>query len=315
VDDDPNKKNPLDFVLWKPSKPGEPAWDSPWGRGRPGWHIECSAMSSRHLGRSFDIHGGGKDLVFPHHENEIAQSEAAWQQKFVRYWMHNGFVNVDEEKMSKSLGNFFTIRDVVKEYHPEALRTFLLSTHYRSPINYSTRNLEEATGRVEYMYETLLKVDQAIAAGGPDGKDECPDTARVREAIRTAMDDDFNTAAALGHLFELFRTANDWVAKKKKTPGRIQTLAAMREVFADAAKIFGVLERNPGEVLAEIRERDVRRLSVDTAYVEARIRDRAAARAARDFAAADGFRKELEEKGIALSDTPEGTTWRIIRKA
>ncbi|MBM4353488.1 MAG: cysteine--tRNA ligase [Deltaproteobacteria bacterium] len=315
VDEDPNKRNPLDFVLWKPAKPGEPWWESPWGRGRPGWHIECSAMSARHLGETFDIHGGGKDLVFPHHENEIAQSRAASGKEFVRYWLHNGFVNVDQEKMSKSLGNFFTIRDVLALYHPEAIRMFLLSTHYRSPINYSARNLDEATGRIEYMIETVGKVEAALADGGPEGGEAAADVARVRGAIGEAMDDDFNTAAALGHLFELCRAANDWVARKRKTPGRIETLSAIRKVLAEAAGIFGILERPPATVLSEIRDRDVARLGLDVVDIERVIAERWAARQAKDFARADALRTELSARNIDLMDSPQGSTWRVRRQA
>jgi len=312
---DPNKRNPLDFVLWKPSKPDEPAWDSPWGRGRPGWHIECSAMSGRHLGETFDIHGGGKDLVFPHHENEMAQSRAASGKRFVIYWMHNGFVNIDQEKMSKSLGNFFTIRDVTAIYHPEAVRTFLLSTHYRSPINYSARNLEEATQRIEYMYETLANLHAAIEMGGVEGDNLHPDTIGVEEAIEAAMDDDFNAAAALGHLFELFRAANDWTKKKRKLKGRLTTLRRMAEVMSKAGAVFGILERPPAEVLAEIRERDIRRLNLDVEFIERTIQERTQARKNRDFETADRIREELAETGIGLMDGPSGTAWRVMRTA
>ena len=313
VGEDLNKKNPLDFVLWKPSKEGEPKWDSPWGPGRPGWHIECSAMSARHLGETFDIHGGGKDLVFPHHENEIAQSEAASGKKFVNYWLHNGFVNIDQEKMSKSLGNFFTIREVLKKYHPEAVRTFLLSTHYRSPINYSAENLDEASSRIEYMYETLDKLDRAIAGGGNPGNNLYPDTDKVRQQIIDAMDDDFNAAAALGHLYELFRAANDFVTRKRKLQGRINTLEAMRAVIGEAASIFGILEKEPRQMLAEIRDRDVARLELDVDWIESKVTQRIDARKAKDFALSDAIRDELAACRIAVMDSPEGTSWRVIR--
>ena len=315
VGTDSNKRNPLDFVLWKPSKEGEPSWDSPWSAGRPGWHIECSAMSARHLGDSFDIHGGGKDLVFPHHENEIAQSKAASGADFARYWLHNGFVNVDQEKMSKSLDNFFTIREVLKHYHPEAVRAFLLSTHYRSPINYSTRNLEEATGRIEYMYQTLASLDEAIASGGNEGDNLHPETDTVRQQISTAMSDDFNSAAALGHIFELLRAANDWTKKKRKLVGRITTLKAIREVVTEAASIFGILERPPQEALDEIRGRDVARMGLDVSWIEGRIEARTTARKERDFAQADTIREELAAKQVAVMDNPQGTTWGVIRSS
>jgi cysteinyl-tRNA synthetase len=310
---DPNKRNPLDFVLWKPSKEGEPSWDSPWGTGRPGWHIECSAMSAEHLGETFDIHGGGKDLVFPHHENEIAQSTAASGKEFVRYWMHNGFVDVDQEKMSKSLGNFFTIREVAKLYHPEALRTFLLSTHYRSPINYSDQNLAEATGRIHYMYQTLATLDAAIEMGGNEGDNLYPEAEKVRAEIVKAMSDDFNAAAALGHLFELFRAANEFTRKKRKLAGRITTLRRMRKIISEAGAIFGILEREPATVLAEIRERDVLRLGLDVSFIESKIEARIQARKDKNFAAADAIRDELQAINVALMDSPTGTEWGIIR--
>lgn len=313
VETDENKKNPMDFVLWKPSKPGEPSWESPWGTGRPGWHIECSAMSATHLGETFDIHGGGKDLVFPHHENEIAQSEAASGKDFVNYWMHNGFVNVDSEKMSKSLGNFFTIADVLEIYHPEAIRTFLLSTHYRSPINYSNRNLEEATGRIEYMYETLDKVNQAIEMGGVEGPNLYPDLEKRLAGFAEAMDDDFNTAAALGHLFEMFRFANDLTTKKKKLPGRINTLTEIRRAMAQIASILGILEEEPVTVLEELRTRDIKRLKIDTSAVNALLEERSQARVNKDWARADEIRHELARLGVTVMDSLTGTTWKVIR--
>ncbi len=314
VADDPNKKNPYDFVLWKPSKPGEPEWASPWCQGRPGWHIECSAMSATHLGVTFDIHGGGKDLVFPHHENEIAQSEGASGELFVRYWLHNGFVNVDAEKMSKSLGNFFTVRDVLKVYHPEAIRMFLLSTHYRSPINYTSRNLDEATGRIEYMYQSVQKLDEALLEEGPDGPALVDGLQEKLGSIDVAMADDFNTAAALGHLFDLLRTANEVLARKKKTPGRTATLKQIRQAVTSAAEIFGILERPATDVLAELRQKDVARLNLDVSDIEAAIVRRTEARANKDFAASDAIRNELLEKGIALMDSAQGTTWGVVRK-
>ena len=212
VDVDERKNDPLDFALWKASKPGEPAWESPWGPGRPGWHIECSAMSMKHLGETFDIHGGGKDLVFPHHENEIAQSEAATGKPFARYWLHNGFVNINNEKMSKSLGNFFTLRDVLAQVKPEVLRFFLASSHYRSPIDYSDQSLTEAKAGLDRLYRVKEKAESCRAAGAapssvPEGEEFDP----LRNAparFAEAMDDDFNTAAALGHLFDAVRALN-----------------------------------------------------------------------------------------------------------
>ncbi|MBM4370467.1 MAG: cysteine--tRNA ligase [Deltaproteobacteria bacterium] len=317
VEDDPHKKDPMDFVLWKPAKPGEPAWESPWGPGRPGWHIECSAMSRTHLGETFDIHGGGKDLVFPHHENEVAQSEAAsGHSPFVRYWMHNGFVNINAEKMSKSLGNFFTIAEVLERYHPEALRLFLLGTHYRSPLNFSDAILEETTARLEYLYETLLAVDEAVAAGGPEGGShpglELLDG--VSSRVREAMDDDFNTAAALGHLSELARLANETVKSRRKTPGRLEVLRKVREVASTVSSIFGILARPPAKALEEIRRLDCHRRCVDPSDVEACIRRRAMARQEKDFAASDRIRDDLAGRGVQLMDTPAGTAWKLLKR-
>jgi cysteinyl-tRNA synthetase len=313
VEADPNKRNPLDFVLWKPSKPGEPTWDSPWCAGRPGWHIECSAMSCRHLGEVFDIHGGGKDLVFPHHENERAQSMAATGRKFASYWMHNGFVNVDEEKMSKSLGNFFTIRDVTRIFHPEAIRMFLLSTHYRSPINYSNRNLEEATGRLEYMAESLQALRAEVAAGGVEGENLCPDVKGLEAQFEEALEDDFNSAAALGNLFELFRLANEWSKKKRKLPGRLTTLKLMAEVLARCTGTLGILQAPPERLLDGIRARDIVRLALDVPRIEGLIAERNRARQEKDYAQADALRTQLSGMGISLMDGPQGTAWKVDR--
>ncbi len=317
VDEDPNKKSPMDFVLWKPSKEGEPAWDSPWGPGRPGWHIECSAMSKAHLGVTFDIHGGGMDLVFPHHENEIAQSEAATGvSPFVRHWMHNGFVNIDSQKMSKSLDNFFTISDVLDRYHPEALRLFLLGTHYRSPLNFSDQNLEDATARLEYFYETLQLVDAALEAGGPEGGEILG--ARVLDGvvdrIEAAMDDDFNSAQALGYLSDLAKLANETVKRKRKNMGRIETLRRIREIFGTVGTIFGVLSRDPVTELAEICRLDCGRMGINPVEIIATIKRRAAARTNKDFAESDRLRDKLCECGIVLMDSLLGTNWKVSKK-
>jgi cysteinyl-tRNA synthetase len=318
VDDDPNKRNPMDFVLWKPAKPGEPSWDSPWGKGRPGWHIECSAMSMKYLGAGFQIHGGGKDLVFPHHENELAQSEAAsGTQPFVRWWMHNGFVNVDQEKMSKSLGNFFTIEEVLKKYHEEALRLFLLGTHYRSPLNFSSQNLDEASARLEYFYETLAAVRGAIAAGGPEeGAMLFPEVLdQFLPRVDAAMEDDFNSAAALGQLSDLMRAANEAVKMKKKTPGRLAALRKVELLLAEVAKIFGVLGSAPEAALLRVRDLDCARLGVDPAQVEVVIAQRTAARAEKNFAESDRLRDSLLATNVMLMDGPDGTRWKIQKAA
>ncbi|GMV38929.1 MAG: cysteine--tRNA ligase [Myxococcales bacterium] len=318
-EEEARKRNPMDFALWKASKPGEPMWDSPWGNGRPGWHIECSAMSVTNLGAPFDIHGGGKDLVFPHHENELAQSEAGYRKEFARYWMHNGFVNVDNEKMSKSLGNFFTIRDVLERYHPQVVRTFLLSTHYRSPINFSDKALDEATRRVMYVYETLEKLDRVLAeeaalGDGTTREPELPDLVKgLLPAFHEAMTDDFNTPKALAALADVMRFANELADRgKKKAPHKAPTLRAIRDRIATIAEVLGVFHLDPATVLAEIQAQLVGRLGVPQEAVEERVAARVAARVAKDWAGADAIRAELAALGVEVMDTPSGTCWKVL---
>jgi cysteinyl-tRNA synthetase len=307
-----SKRDPLDFALWKGAKPGEPAWDSPWGKGRPGWHIECSAMTLEHLGAPFDIHTGGKDLVFPHHTNEIAQSAAALSERlepedFARYWMHNGFVELDNEKMSKSLGNFFTVKDVLRRHDAEGLRLFLLGTHYRNPINFSDGLLADAERRLGYLYETLEKADRIAAGAAP-----APATSAWIEEGRAALDDDFNTAAVLGILADAFTVANaDADRKGKKSP---EDRAALARFARDARSLgaeLGILQRPVAVALEALRARAVLRRGIDPALVETRIAERAAARAAKDFARSDAVRAELAAMGVALMDGPSGTTWKV----
>jgi len=285
VEVDPNKRDPMDFVLWKAAKPGEPAWESPWGPGRPGWHIECSAMSADLLGRHFDIHGGGQDLQFPHHENEIAQSEGANGCTFVNYWMHNGFVRVDNEKMSKSLGNFFTIREVLEKYDAEVVRFFILRAHYRSPLNYSDAHLDDARGALTRLYTALKNAPPE--ADAPDWKQP----AALR--FRAAMDDDFNTPEALAVLFELASEANRGDAAAAQTLRRL-------------GGVLGLLQRDAADFLQARAAGD----GIGEAEIEALIAARQAARKAKDFAESDRVRDALAAAGIVLEDGPGGTTWR-----
>jgi cysteinyl-tRNA synthetase len=286
---DEAKHDPLDFVLWKAAKPGEPAWDSPWGPGRPGWHIECSAMSIHYLGNHFDIHGGGQDLQFPHHDNEIAQSEAATCEHFVNYWMHNGFVRVNEEKMSKSLGNFFTVREVLARYPAEVVRYFILSSHYRSPLNYSDEPLDAARAGLTRLYTALRGLEPAQ---GGDGED-------YRRRFREAMDDDFNTPVAVAVLFDIAREVNR--LRDADRPAAERLAGLLRELGG----MLGLLECEPEAFLKGGEEG-----GPDEATVEALIGKRLAARKARDFAEADRIRDELAGQGIVLEDGPGGTTWR-----
>jgi cysteinyl-tRNA synthetase len=306
------KEDPLDFALWKVAKPGEPAWASPWGRGRPGWHIECSAMSAEHLGFPIDLHGGGKDLVFPHHTNEIAQSVAALgdgvhAEGFARHWGHNGFVEIDQEKMSKSLGNFFTIRDVLARFEGEAVRFFLLGTQYRNPINYSDAALVGAEKRLGSLYETLEKADRVAAGAAPaEGGDDLVEQARL------ALDDDFNAAAVLGILAEAFTAANAVADRKgKRTPEDRARLARFARDVRAVGEELGLLRRPPGEALLALRSKAAARCGIDPREVERRIAERAAARQAKDFARSDAVRGELLEMGVAIMDGPQGTTWKV----
>jgi cysteinyl-tRNA synthetase len=314
-----HKKSPLDFTLWKGAKPGEPSWESPWGPGRPGWHIECSAMSHRYLGDSFDIHGGGSDLIFPHHENEIAQSEGAFG-SFARHWMHSGMVNFGGEKMSKSLGNVVTIRRVAESHDLEALRLLLISVHYRSPANFTIArdsegqtvypDLDEAEARLDYFYRTLERLDAFLS---PVKLPDAIPPSKLAEEAGAAMDDDFNTAAAIGHLYDGFVLANKLLddPKAMPKPERQKTLAAIARDARDIGATLGIMRRKPEEFLLGRRDRLCVRRKIDRAAVEARIADRTAARAGKDFKRADEIRAELRDKGVELMDTPAGTTWRV----
>ena len=292
IDVDPNKKHPMDFALWKAQKPGEPAWDSPWGKGRPGWHIECSAMSTKYLGETIDIHCGGKDLVFPHHENEIAQSEGATGKPFVHYWMHNGFINVDNQKMSKSLGNFFTVRDIAKEFDLEAVRMFMLGAQYRSPINFSREMIEQAKASLDRLYTArdhyAFLLDNA--KDGEMGEKENDLLAKIqaaREGFDAAMDDDLNTADAIGKLFELVRAANAGLDEHSPKAA----VKAVLDTLDELAGVLGILSR---------------KTAADDAKVQELLAQRAEARANKNWAESDRLRDEITKLGYILKDTKQG---------
>ncbi len=319
VEVDGRKENPMDFALWKGAKPGEPSWESPWGAGRPGWHIECSAMSMKFLGETFDIHGGGKDLVFPHHENEIAQSEAANGRPFVNYWLHNGFVNINSEKMSKSLGNFFTIKEVLERYDAEVLRFFLLSAHYRSPIDFCDQNLNEAHAGLERIYKGLAEIDRVCAgkreAGGllSDGGRELEEKVRdIGLRFREAMDDDFNSALAIAGLFDLTRVVNRVAAEDSVVSDRLcEILATARQAVIDVGRVLGLFTSEPAEYLGRIKSRRAAELEISTEEIEGLIGERALARKSKDFKRSDEIRDLLLSRNIALLDSPLGTTWAV----
>ncbi|XP_072973383.1 cysteine--tRNA ligase CPS1, chloroplastic/mitochondrial-like [Typha angustifolia] len=317
---DLRKRNPADFALWKSAKPGEPSWDSPWGPGRPGWHIECSAMSAHYLGHSFDIHGGGKDLIFPHHENELAQSRAAHSDCNVNYWMHNGFVNKDNQKMSKSDNNFFTIRDIIGKYHPLALRFFLMRTHYRADVNYSDRQLETASDRVFYIYQTVHDCEAALSPfRGEKVKAQVPN--EIQELIKkfhsnfvTSMSDDLHTTAVLDDLMEPLKAINSNLKKfkgKKQQQSLIQTLFALEKEVKDVLSILGLMPSSScAAVLQQLKDKALTRAGLTEEQLLQKIEERTAARRNKQYTESDRIRKELTALGIALMDENNGTVWR-----
>ncbi len=284
------KKDPLDFVLWKLAKPGEPKWDSPWGAGRPGWHIECSAMSMGMLGENFDIHGGGKDLIFPHHENEIAQSEAASHKKFVNLWMHAGYLQIEKEKMSKSLGNFFTIRDLLKDHAPEVLRYFLITSHYRSPLHYTPEALSQARNALGRFYTALRNLPAAESASNTE----------FEKQFMAAMDDDFNTPIAFSVLFELTHEI------QRLRESDMKSAATHGALLKRLGSVLGILQSNPEDFFQAGKEK------LDTNKIEKLIVARNVARANKNFAEADRIRKELTAMSVVLEDDSNGTTWKVV---
>jgi cysteinyl-tRNA synthetase len=327
---DERKRSPADFALWKAAKPGEPSWDAPWGKGRPGWHIECSAMTTAHLGVTFDLHGGGKDLIFPHHENEIAQSQGAYGEgTFSRYWLHNGFLNFDGEKMSKSLGNVLGCGEIADAVGGEALRFFCVSHHYRSPVDFEVETLLDAAGkptgvrfhsletadrRLDYFYTTLARLDAFAASAGEAGEGAVvPEAGRLVPDVREALNDDFNTPVVVAAMGESAKLANKLLDEGKGIDKQVRrrTLQKLARELRQVGEALGVLGSAPADYLRGRRERLVRRRGIDVGAVSRGLEARTAARAAKDFARADELRRQLAEIGVELLDTPAGTDWRV----
>ncbi len=313
-----NKEHPMDFALWKGSKPGEPTWDSPWGPGRPGWHIECSAMSRKYLGNSFDIHGGGKDLIFPHHENELAQSVGVSGESFVNYWIHHGFVTIKDEKMSKSLGNFLTIREVLEQYPAEVLRLFIFSTHYRNPLDYSEAAMSDTVSGLNRLYNCLADIVSLPLEGDAEARQVA--SAKERQKVDTltqrfleAMDNDFNTAQALGIIFEAIKTLNRirQTLPPKAATADLQLLHQGAMTIQELCAIMGLLTQNPVAYVKRAREKVLATLDIAAAEIQKLIDERTAARSAKNWAKADEIRNTLLAHNIELNDGPEGTTWTV----
>ncbi|MBN1662114.1 MAG: cysteine--tRNA ligase, partial [Deltaproteobacteria bacterium] len=325
IDVNETKKNPMDFALWKASKEGEPWWESPWGKGRPGWHIECSVMSQKYLGDTFDIHGGGEDLIFPHHENEIAQSEGASGKTLAKYWVHHGFVRINREKMSKSLNNVFTVRDILVNYHPEVLRFFILQTHYKSPLDYSDEALTEARHGLDRFYRALKSIKDALADHGevqtatdfagfaPANKEAAEKLSLLPDKFTDAMDDDFNTAKAIGHLFDAIRLMNTLMTDKgfKADSETLAVLKLAETTFRSLGQVLGLFVDHPDRYLLSDRDREARKRGLDVRKIEGLVEERRAARAAKNWQRADEIRNLLAEMQIALKDTPTSSTWKI----
>ena len=301
VEVDERKRSPMDFALWKASKEGEPFWESPWGKGRPGWHVECSAMSTKYLGQPFDIHGGGRDLVFPHHENEIAQSEGAFDCPFARYWIHNGFLNINQEKMSKSLGNVYTIREILERYEAATLRYYFLGSHYRSPIDFFDQGLEDAAKSMERIYETMDRLDRLVPSNGGTIPDEA-----VLEEFRREMDEDFNTPRALAFIFDEIHALN-----RRLDEGKTAGLSARVLAMKSAGEVLGLFQEKAELFLSRKRERWMRNHGLSAQAIEELIQRRDRARSAKQWQEADRIRAELQERGITLEDTPGGTIWKV----
>jgi cysteinyl-tRNA synthetase len=311
------KQDPLDFALWKSAKPGEPSWKSPWGQGRPGWHLECSAMSEKYAPLPLDIHGGGQDLAFPHHENEIAQSEADTGKPFANYWVHNGFVQINSEKMSKSLGNFFTIRDILDKFLPETLRYFLLTMHYRSPLDFSFEALEEAEKGIKRIYSAMAQIDVELAKSkwkkSPFPEELTSELSEIEKHWVEAMEDDMNTAGALGHVFSAIRLAGRLCEDKnlRKSEGGREIFTRIKKDMAVWGKVLGIFEQDPVEFLTELRDNRAVRAGIAPDKVQDLLDARKAARADKDFDKSDAIRDELASMNVEVKDTPTGATWDV----
>lgn len=311
------KQHPMDFVLWKGSKPGEPKWESPWGEGRPGWHIECSAMSRKYLGETFDIHGGGQDLVFPHHENEMAQSVGATGKPFANLWIHHGFVTIRDEKMSKSLNNFLTIRDILQQYPPEVLRLFIFSTQYRNPLDFSETAMQDAEAALDRMYDCLARI--AVLEDGTDGPSVLSDQDRekvqsLKQRFEYAMDNDFNTAQALGLLFDTIKVLNKGVqalSPKKAAARDVDLLRAGGKTVTELAAVLGLLQQDSREYIKKKKQRLLETKDITVKDIEKMIHERNQAREAKDWATSDAIRNRLLQHGIELQDGADGTTWDV----
>ncbi len=318
IDPGEEKQDPLDFALWKSAKPGEPFWESPWGKGRPGWHLECSAMSEKYAELPLDIHGGGQDLSFPHHENEIAQSEAATGKELARFWVHNGFIQINSEKMSKSLGNFFTIRDVLDKFQSETMRFFLMSSHYRSPLDFSDEALEEAEKGIRRVYAAIAQMRESLQkdkwSKGSLPQDITAELDGLEAKWDASMEDDLNTAAALGHVFNAVRLAGRIADDKtlRKSEGARGLWQRILNDLASWDEVLGVFHRDPEEFLAELRDTRAARKGIDIAAVQALLDDRLEARRNKDFARSDALRDKLAALGVDAKDTPAGQVWDVL---
>lgn len=310
------KEDPIDFALWKSAKPGEVYWESPWGKGRPGWHIECSAMALDTLGETIDIHGGGRDLMFPHHENEIAQSEALTNKKFANYWSHCGLIKINGEKMSKSLGNSLTIRDALKMYNYEVIKYVMFSKHYGSDVDISDNDYVLAESHLYYFYNTISKMDKFIKNYNGDKNGEKIDEeiySKIKDNFIEVMDDDFNTTAAIANLYTIFKHINNLLktANKSNRQQIANTLAKTLEEIKEVYGVLGLFKQNPEDFMQEMRKKYLQKLNLETNYIEEQIAKRAEAKKNKDFEQADSIRSKLDSEGIILNDTVEGTTWDI----